>query len=331
MALRNPSQHISDLVIQNVAGRFGHRDGIDPSRQPIKKVDSPAGTGALCLHTNNSGPRMTRYARPATLSAALQVLHDGTWRILAGGTDLYPGAGARLDGDVLDLGQVAGLRGFSRENGLRIGAATTWSDIAEAELPGALVGLQQAARQIGARQVQNTGTIGGNLCNASPAADGVPPLLTLEAEVELASTLGTRRLPLQDFIQGPRKTARATDEVLVCIHVPDRALRGRSAFLKLGARAHLVISIAMVAVRLVEADGKVDEVAIAVGSCSPVAQRLYQVEAALRGQPVAGLADRVARADVAAQLSPIADVRASAEYRLEAATELVRRALGALA
>jgi CO/xanthine dehydrogenase FAD-binding subunit len=274
---------------------------------------------------------MTRYARPETLTDALQLLEGGTWRILAGGTDLYPGAGAELAGDVLDIGRVPGLRGISLSDGLRIGAATTWSDIAAAPLPPALFALQQAAVQVGARQVQNTGTIGGNLCNASPAADGVPPLLTLDAEVELASPRGIRRLALADFIEGPRRTACAPDEILTAVHVPKAALQGRASFLKLGARAHLVISIVMVACRVVEQDGRVAEISLAAGSCSPVARRLSRVEAALLGQPMAGLAEKIRAEDVAAHLAPIEDIRASAGYRLEAATELLRRVLGGLA
>ncbi len=123
---------------------------------------------------------MTAYARPADLETALARLAQGG-TVLAGGTDLYPGAG--LAGDVLDITGITGLRGLTWGDGLRIGGCTTWSDIAEADLPPALTGLQQAARMVGGRQVQNAGTIAGNLCNASPAADGVPPLLTLGAEV----------------------------------------------------------------------------------------------------------------------------------------------------
>ena len=274
---------------------------------------------------------MPAYARPDTLTDALRMLAETGGRALAGGTDLYPGAGAALAGPVVDLSCIAALTGITRQEGLRIGAMTTWAEIAGADLPPALAGLQQAALQVGARQVQNAGTIGGNLCNASPAADGVPPLLTLEAEVELASLAGTRRMPLAQFIQGPRKTALGRDEVLVAVHLPKRALHGQGSFLKLGARAYLVISIAMVAVRLVAEAGKVAEIALAVGACSPVAQRLPRVEAALLGQALGDLAHAIRTEDVAAHLAPIDDVRATGPYRLEAAVELLRRAVGGLA
>ncbi|MBE0554035.1 MAG: FAD binding domain-containing protein [Rhodobacteraceae bacterium] len=270
---------------------------------------------------------MSAYARPTRLDDALALLAGGGWRVLAGGTDVYPGQPAALAGDVLDVTALPEMRGIGTGDGLRIGACTTWSEIAEAALPPALHGLQQAARQVGGRQIQNAGTIGGNLCNASPAADGVPALLTLDAVVELASARGTRRLPLANFLTGPRQTARAADEVLLALHLPASALTGRSAFLKLGARAHLVISIAMVAVRCVAIGGIVTEMAASVGACGPVATRLPRVEAALTGAPVAGLAGRIRPEDVAAHLSPIDDVRASAAYRAEAATELLCRAV----
>ena len=275
---------------------------------------------------------MPAYVRPATLPEALQLMSQGGWRVLAGGTDLYPGAGRTLAGPVLDLSAVAGLDGMTHGNGLRIGAATTWAAIARAKLSPALLALQQAAVQVGGRQIQAAGTIGGNLCNASPAADGVPPLLALDAEVELASATGLRRLALRDFLRGPRQTALLPGEVLVAVLIPDAALAGRSAFVKLGARRHLVISIAMAAARLEVAEGGVTGAAISVGSCSAVAVRLPRVEAALTGVPVAQAAEHVRASDVTVALSPIDDIRATASYRQSAAVELIRRAVaGALA
>ena len=275
----------------------------------------------------NSGLSVPDYARPQSMTEALRCVAEGGWRVLAGGTDLYPGAGTQLAGPVLDLGDIAALSGIERDAGLRIGAATPWAAIAEADLPPACRALQQAARQVGGRQVQVAGTIGGNLCNASPAADGVPPLLALEAEVELVSATGRRRLPLGDFLLGPRRTALLPGELLAAVLIPERALRGRSAFVKLGARSHLVISIVMVGARLGIEDGRVVQASVAVGSCSPVAVRLPAVEAALVGASVAEALDRVVVADVQAALSPIDDVRATAGYRRAAAVELVRRAV----
>jgi len=171
----------------------------------------------------------------------------------------------------------------------------------------------------------------GNLCNASPAADGVPCLLALDAEVELSSAQGSRRIPLSAFITGNRSTARAAQELLTAIVVPDAATGARSAFLKLGARRYLVISIVMAGFVIEPDGGTVGRARIAVGACSPVARRLGALEAALAGQPLgAALGDTVEARHLAEVLSPIDDVRGSAAYRDGAAVELVRRGLASL-
>lgn len=269
---------------------------------------------------------MTSYLHPATLQEALQALGAET-RILAGGTDLYPATPeATLAGDLMDVTAIPDLRSIThRPDGLRIGACATWSDIATAALPLALRALQQAALQVGGKQIQNAGTIGGNLCNASPAADGIPPLLAVDAVVELSSVTGTRHLGLSDFLLGPRKTARRPAEMLTAILIPTASLTGQSQFLKLGARAYLVISIAMVAVRLTAQNGQITSAALAVGACSATATRLGAVEAALIGQPLATAT--IDASAVAAALSPLDDLRATAAYRTQAATELLRRAI----
>lgn len=272
---------------------------------------------------------MSVYLRPATLTEAISGLTGPDVAVLAGGTDLYPMAqGAALHGTVVDIAEVPGLRGISAVDGsLRIGACTTWTDVMRADLPPALSALQTAARQVGGWQIQNAGTVGGNLCNASPAADGVPPLLACEAQVEVAGPDGVRRMHLSAFITGPRRTALGRGEILVAVVIPAAGLAGRSAFLKLGARAHLVISIAMVAVRIVVSDGIVTAAALAVGSASPVARRLPGVEAALLGVAIGHVPDAIDAGLIAAALTPIDDIRATAAYRVEAAVTLLRRAV----
>lgn len=268
------------------------------------------------------------YLRPKTVDEALAALASGA-RALAGATDLYPLAGVRLEGKLVDLADLPGFSGISQiSTGLRIGACCSWTTIAEADLPPALLALQQAALQIGGRQVQNAGTIAGNICNASPAADGVPPLLALQAGVEVQSPGSKRVLPLEEFILGPRKVVLVAGELVTAILIPQSALAGRSAFQKLGARAHLVISIASAAVRLVTEGDQITQAFVAVGSCSPVARRVPSIEAALCGS-ILGAATRVDPAEVAAALSPIDDIRATAEYRRETAAELIRRAVEA--
>ena len=269
------------------------------------------------------------FARPATLEEAFDCLNAGA-RVFAGGTDLMTVAGeAGLAGDFVDVSRLADLRGVTRVGGeFRFGGATTWSEIVRAELPPAFDALKAAAREVGAIQIQNRGTLAGNLCNASPAADGVPPLLALDAEVELASpSAAARRLPLASFITGPRRTALKSGEILAAVVCPAPRPGTRSAFLKLGARRYLVISIAMVAVTLDIEEGVVNAARIAVGACSPVAARLPAAERRLVGQPArAGLGGRLHGQDFS-ELAPIDDVRGSADYRREAALTLTRRAV----
>ncbi|MFK7875480.1 MAG: xanthine dehydrogenase family protein subunit M [Paracoccaceae bacterium] len=274
---------------------------------------------------------MSEYLRPSTLPEALQALSHGGFRTIAGCTDVFPATENKgLIGKVIDITNIDSLRGISIDkDGLWIGATTTWTDLICAKLPESLAGLKLAAREVGAQQIQNRGTLGGNLCNASPAADGVPPLLTLDAQVELCSIRGVRQLPVSDFIQGARKIDLMRDEILTRIFVPKHALQGSGHFRKLGARKYLVISIAMTAARIELKDGLISRAAIAVGSCGPMATRLPLLERALIGQNPSDPA-RVSK-DFLTDLSPIADIRADAEYRLTSVLELVRRMIAEVA
>lgn len=256
--------------------------------------------------------------------------HGG--QILAGGTDFFPALGDRPAPDrVVDISGLSEIRGVAvGPESIRIGGLTTWSEVVAAPLPRCFDALKSAAREIGGIQIQNRGTVAGNLCNASPAADGVPPLLALDAEVELVSAAGTRRLPLADFIVGNRRTLRRQDEILAGVLVPRGLDDASSAFLKLGARRYLVISIAMVAAAIkCDSGGCVAEARVAVGSCSAAAQRLTALERALIGTPARLGLGTLAAAEHLAHLSPIDDVRATAVYRNDAALTLVGRALDA--
>lgn len=274
------------------------------------------------------------YVVPASLPEALDALAAGNAALIAGGTDWFPAQGTRpLTGDLIDITRIPGLRGISRAtSGWRIGGATTWTDIIRAPLPPAFDGLKAAAAQVGSVQIQNTATIAGNLCNASPAADGVPPLLTLDAAVELSASHGTRQMPLSDFLQGPRKTALMPGEMLTALYIPDQPEHAQAAFLKLGARQYLVISIAMVAALVTVDQGRITRAAIAVGACSATARRLPALEAALVNCQTDAIlaqgADLIGPTHLA-PLTPISDMRASAAYRLDAAATLIARALGA--
>lgn len=274
---------------------------------------------------------MGLYLRPDSIDAALASLAERKLTLLAGGTDHFPARATQTpDEDILDLTRLPGLRGMARQaDGWFLPCLTTWTDIAEAALPPQFDALRQAARQVGGAQVQNAGTVVGNICNASPAADGMPPLLALGAEVVLASRAGQRVLPLGAFVLGPRRTARRDDELVLGLRIPAAAASARSCFLKLGARAYLVISIAMVAAFAeFAADGRIARARVAVGACSPVAARLPGLEAALVGQfPATAHVEP----EHLQPLSPIDDIRATAAYRRAAALELVRRAVMRLA
>ena len=269
------------------------------------------------------------YARPSQLGDALAMLGAGDYSVLAGGTDFYPArVGQPVDVKVLDITRLAELRGIDLKAGaLRIGAAATWSDLLATDLPPLFDGLKAAAREVGGMQIQNAGTLVGNLCNASPAADGVPPLLALDAELELASTGGTRRVRLRDFVLGNRKTACGPHELVVAVHVPAWAANARSSFLKLGHRKYLVISIVMVAASIaVDEDGRIARCGLAVGACSATAKRLSTLEASLAGMRAVDAAASVTPEHLA-DLTPIDDVRGTGTYRRDAALTLLRRAI----
>jgi CO/xanthine dehydrogenase FAD-binding subunit len=275
------------------------------------------------------------YIKPRTLVEAVALLAAGDTRILSGGTDFYPALGERVVREpVMDVSALRELRGVSREpDRFRIGGLTTWSEIIRTPLPCCFDALKSAAREVGSVQIQNRGTVAGNLCNASPAADGVPPLLALDSEVELVSQAGVRRIPLADFIVGNRKTQRKTDEILTAVLVPRTLENASSTFVKLGARRYLVISISMVAVVVqlsddpISANRRVLEARIAVGSCSAVAQRLRMLESDLVGASARNGLSALVKPEHLAALSPIDDVRATGEYRMEASLRLVQRAL----
>lgn len=271
------------------------------------------------------------YYAPTALDDALDLLAPQTLDVVAGGTDFFPAlpeGGAKHS--LLDVTRIEGLRGISQDRGqdrgcVRIGAATRWSDIVHADLPACFDGLKQAARQVGSLQIQNAGTIAGNICNASPAADGVPPLLTLDAQVELTSKRGVRTLPLGRFLTGVRQTQRAGDELVTAILVPPMPAQACAAFDKLGSRSYLVISITMTAAVIgCDAEGRIDFARVAVGACSAVAQRLPALEADLLGRRPA---DTAVSREHLAPLSPITDVRGSAEFRLDVVAEQCLRTL----
>lgn len=275
------------------------------------------------------------YHRPTTVSQAIDCLRkDPTLTILGGGTDFFPARVAPAPAvPVLDITGIDTLRGITEDaQDIRIGATTTWSDVRRANLPPAFEALKAASGQVGGVQIQNRGTVAGNICNASPAADGIPPLVALDSRVVVAGPTGERSVALQDFITGYRQTVVKPGEIVTGLMIPKPDPMAQSAFLKLGARHYLVISIAMVAGILVPtSDGRIASVSLAVGACSAVAKRLSELEAALVGLPLDADFSQFVTDPYFSDLHPIDDPRASAAYRREAARVLVVRLLNALA
>jgi len=270
-----------------------------------------------------------------SLAIALEQLSKRNLPIIAGGTDFYPALQDQsAPTEVIDVTQLNELKGIAL-NGARwrIGAAVTWTELLRTDLPPAFDAIKAAAREVGSVQIQNRATMVGNLCEPSPAADGVPSLLALDASIELQSSNSQRELPLSDFITGVRTTARNPDELVTAIFVPQPSNKEHSAFAKLGSRTYLVISIAMLAVHVqINERGEIQRCAMAVGSCSPVAQRLTALE-----QTVTGLStvDKQSMHNITAaiesypfsELSPIDDVRGSAQYRLLVVRSVLQRTL----
>jgi CO/xanthine dehydrogenase FAD-binding subunit len=234
---------------------------------------------------------------------------------LQGGTDLL----VELNFDrarpeaILNLEEVAELRGWSREDGsLRLGAGLTYTEAMTDALAELLPALAEASRTVGSPQIRNRGTIGGNLGTASPAGDALPPLLLEEAEVELGSAGGTRRLALAEFVLGPKKNALADDELILAVRV--RPSGDRQTFMKVGPRNAMVIAVCSLALAV---DRERGTVRAAYGSAGPV-PALVSGSLQDHGEfPEA----------VAAAAEPIDDVRGTAKYRRHALRVLTARAL----
>ena len=276
---------------------------------------------------------MGRYIRPTTIDEAVRAMAERPLSIVAGGTDIYPAhVGRPLDGDYLDLSSIEDLAGITDAGvGWHIGANATWAELAAAELPPLFDGLKAAAREIGGWQVQQAATLVGNICNASPAADGVPALMSMDAAVEIRSARGLRQMPISEFVLGNRRTALAGDEMVRAIRIPKPAGDALSGFLKLGARHYLIISIVAVA-GVLELDGerRIRAARLTVGACSEVALRLPDLERALLGQPLSPDLAGLVGPEHFTDLRPIDDLRGDRDYRRHSARVLTGRLLRGL-
>jgi aerobic carbon-monoxide dehydrogenase medium subunit len=274
------------------------------------------------------------YHQPESLpdAVALAARFGEEASFLAGGTDLMVQIerGRVAPRHVVGLHRVPGLAGIEANGRIALGARVTHRAIERAPaLGGALRCLIEGAEVIGGHQVRNVATVGGNLANASPAADLVPCLLALDGMVRLVGPGGERELPVERFLLGPNRTARRPDELLTLVSLPALPAHSSSAFLKAGRRRAMEISVVCVAARLtLDASGeRCLEARIALGAVAPTTVRAREAERTLEGRPVGG--EAFARAAAAAQEAcrPIDDVRASAAFRRHLVGVLVRRAL----
>jgi CO/xanthine dehydrogenase FAD-binding subunit len=266
--------------------------------------------------------------RPRKLSQALRMLgEDGERPIpLAGGTDLfvYLNAGTQKGSRYLDLSPLAELRGIrAGRAGLRIGAMTTFDAIARHRAIGDWPMLAQAARVVGAAQIQNRATIGGNIANASPAGDSLPVLLAYDAIVHAASTRGERTVPFSQLYTGYRQLALAADELITAITLPAVPTGARSLFRKVGTRAAQSISKVVFAGVLVAGRGRVQHARLAYGSVAATPVRALRAERALLEREPSAEAAAAAAAALADDFTPIDDIRSDRDYRRQVSRALL--------
>ena len=273
---------------------------------------------------------------PRTLDDALGLLRDepGVWRPFAGGTDLMVllEAGKLEHRRFFSIRHLPELRGVEESDGaVRVGALTTYTDVRRSELLSRhFPMLGQAARETGGIAIQNRGTVGGNIANASPAADTPPALLAYNAEVELVSAEGTRRVPYAEFHTGYKQTVMRADELIAAVRLPKPREGAQHFYRKVGTRRAQAISKVCFAA-LAEVEGEsLQEVRVALGSVAPVVMRCPRTEELLRGRRVDAELSGAASEELAREITPIDDVRSTARYRTRVARNLLAEFLSGL-
>ncbi|MGA8075383.1 MAG: xanthine dehydrogenase family protein subunit M [Candidatus Acidiferrales bacterium] len=270
---------------------------------------------------------------PSNLASALELLarEPGEWRAFAGGTDLMAllEAGKLAHRRYLNIWNLDELRGISARGAeISIGALATYTDIrCDAALLREFPLLCRAAEETGGIATQNRGTLGGNIANASPAADSPPALLVYDAELELISAGGMRRVPYLGFHSGYKKMNLRPDELIARIILPRDRAGWKSYYRKVGTRRAQAISKVCMAAALKFSDGEITDVRIALGSVAPSVIRATATENALRGKRLDSTAIAAARVSLAAEIAPIDDMRSSARYRSRVAQNLLEEFL----
>lgn len=273
---------------------------------------------------------------PTTLAEAYAALsqRDDVITILAGGTDLMVLMNAHMldAAEFLDIWRVDELRGIDDDgDALRIGALTTYTQLIKSELIRKHApSLVDASRTIGAIQIQNRGTIGGNIVNASPAGDSLPVLAAYDAEVEVGSARGTRRVPFNQFYTGYRRTVLEPDELVVAVRIQKLKEGERDFFWKVGTRRAQAISKTVMAAKARVIDGRIDSISIGVGSVAPTVVRVPQTERLLSGAEITYELIDTARRTIAKEIRPITDLRSTEHYRRSVTSNVLAKFLRGL-
>ncbi len=271
---------------------------------------------------------------PKTLAEAYTILQqerDGV-KVLAGGTDLMVTLNARVEQHpaYLNIWNLNELRGISElHDAIRIGALTTYTQIIRSALVQQHAPiLIEAAKLVGATQIQNRGTLGGNIVNASPAGDTLPVLAVLDAALEIGSARGIRKIAFNEFYTGYRKTVLGREELLLAIHLPNSAKNDWQYFRKVGTRQAQAISKIVLALRAQKtSDHKINSISIAYGSVAPTVIRAPQTEALLAGKRLTEALIEQAKQTIESEVRPITDVRSTENYRRLVSGNILKRAL----
>ena len=277
-----------------------------------------------------------QFIAPGTLPAVLELLaaEPRQWTPIAGGTELMVAhaAGRLAPSRLLNLWGIPELRFIEiSDRSVSIGAASTFTDLRNhTVLIEDFPLLARASTWIGSIANQNRATLGGNLANGSPAADSSPALLAYDAELELISSSGTRRIPYRDFHTGYKRNALSPDELIFAIHLPRRFRRHRQYLRKVGTRRAMAIAkVALAATAQIE-DGFIREIRLGAASVAAYPTRLYRAEDALCSQPLNDATFAHALAAVQSELLPIDDIRSTADYRRQVAVNLLQEFLAGL-
>ena len=274
---------------------------------------------------------------PVSLAAALDLIASspGQWTPIAGGTELMVAfAAGRLSASkLISLWNVKELRFIETDaDRVAIGAGTTFSDLrASAVIPAEFPLLDKAASWLGAIANQTRATLGGNLVNGSPAADSSPALLVYDAEIELISVRGKRRLAYSDFHTGYKRNAMTADELMFAVHLPRRFSQHRQYLRKVGTRRAMAISKVALGATALMNEGVINEIRAAAASLAPFPARMYKSEAAVAGKILNNSAIESAVHAFLAEAQPIDDIRSTAEYRKQVGANLLREFLESLA